>query len=223
MLEYKYPKMGYNFLSLKIEDMKKLFENSKTENVVKCLAVELGFGGVYSEEICLLSNIDKNIDPKRIDEKTIKKIHSTINKIINNKINAKIILKNNEIADVNPFELEFYKDCEKKDFGSFSEALNFFYSHFKPKIKSEYEKRIEKLHRIMEEQKKAIDEMNVEEVEARAKGESIYHNYQQIKEILDELNSASRKYSWKEIKEKLKGHKVVKDINEKDRKVIVEI
>ena len=44
-----------------------------------------------------------------------------------------------------------------------------------------------------------------------------------IKEILDEIGKASKKYSWKEIKEKLKGHKTVKEINEKDRKVVVDI
>ena len=62
-----------------------------------------------------------------------------------------------------------------------------------------------------------------EEKESREKGESIYHNYQLIKEVLEELNKASKKYSWKEIKEKLKEHKVIKEINEKDRKVLVEV
>ena len=57
----------------------------------------------------------------------------------------------------------------------------------------------------------------------RQKGELIYQNYQLIKEILDELNKASKKYSWKEIKEKLKGHKVIKEVNEKERKVIIEV
>ena len=57
----------------------------------------------------------------------------------------------------------------------------------------------------------------------REKGEIIYNKYNIIKEVLDELDKASKKYSWKEIKEKLKGHKIIKEINEKDRKVVVEV
>jgi len=59
--------------------------------------------------------------------------------------------------------------------------------------------------------------------EARQKGELIYHNYSLIKEILEEINKASKKYSWKEIKEKLKEHKIIKEVNDKERKLIVEI
>ena len=75
----------------------------------------------------------------------------------------------------------------------------------------------------METQKAKIEEMKREEKELREKGELIYHKYNLIKEVLDELNKASKKYSWKEIKEKLKGHKIIKEINEKDRKVVVEV
>ena len=65
--------------------------------------------------------------------------------------------------------------------------------------------------------------MKKEEKESREKGEAIYHNYQLIKEVLDELRRASKKYSWKEIKEKLKEHKTIKEVNEKERKVVVEV
>ena len=59
--------------------------------------------------------------------------------------------------------------------------------------------------------------------ENQRKGELLYENYQVVKDILDELNIAKKKYSWKEIKEKLKGHKLVKQINEKDQEVVIEI
>jgi len=34
---------------------------------------------------------------------------------------------------------------------------------------------------------------------------------------------AREKYSWKEIKEKLKGHKVIKEINEKEGIIVVDV
>ena len=54
------------------------------------------------------------------------------------------------------------------------------------------------MQRITEQQKLTIEELKKEEKESREKGEAIYHNYQLIKEVLEELNKASKKYSWKE-------------------------
>lgn len=222
-IKYAHPEMKYNFLNLKMEDLAEMLKSSKTESLVKCLAIELGFGGVYSEEICLSSDIDKGINPGDVEEKGIKRVYSAINNIINNKTDAKVILKNGEVVDVNPFELEFYRDFEKKGCNSFSEALNFFYSRFRPKAKSEYEKRMEKLQSRIHEQAGAIESLKKEGQELREKGEIIYYKYALISEILGEINKASSRLPWKEVKERLKNHKVVKEINEKDRKVVVEV
>ncbi len=51
----------------------------------------------------------------------------------------------------------------------------------------------------------------------------IYQNYNLIKEIIEEINKATKKYTWKEIKERLKGHKIVKEINPKDKTVVLEL
>ena len=75
---------------------------------------------------------------------------------------------------------------------------------------------------LIEEQKQAIEKLKEEEKELREKGELIYHKYNLINGILEEINKASKKYPWKEIKEKLKGHNIIKEFNEKDRKIVVE-
>jgi predicted ribosome quality control (RQC) complex YloA/Tae2 family protein len=218
--------MKYNFLDLKINDLKALFKKTKKDSLVKCLAVDLGLGGVYSEEICLLSGIDKNEKPGKLKEKEINKILSIIKKIISKKINAVIVYKDKEAVDVLPFPLGFYKNFEIKKFKSFNEALDYYFTkEFKEerKEKSAYEKKLEKLERIIEEQKLMIEGMKKGEKENRKKAELIYNNYQLIKEILDEIKKASKKYSWGEIKEKLKGHKIIKDLNTKEKKIVVEI
>ena len=173
----------------------------------------------------MLSNVDKSINPKNIDEKQIKSIINSIKKIINHKVNPKVILENDKVIDFIPFNFEFYSDkkYEKKEFPTFNESVAYFYSQFREEKETEYDKRLQSLQRIAEQQKSTIEEMKKDEKEMREKGELIYHNYQLIKEVLEELNKASKKYSWKEIKEKLKNHKTIKDINEKDRKVVVEI
>ncbi len=220
---YKYPVMGYNIFDLDKKKITDLLVNSKKETLVICLAVELGFGGIYSEEACMLAGIDKNKNPKGIEGAEISSALSSVKKIISKKIEPEVILQDGNPVDVVPFELEYYKNFQKKTFPNFSEALSFFYAHFKEIKETEFDKKMKSLQRIIEEQKTAILKLKEEEKESREKGELIYHKYSLIKEILDEVNKASKKYSWKEIKEKLKEHKIIKEINEKERKVVVEV
>ena len=222
-LNYIYPIMKYNFFELSKEGLSDLLKNSKKESLVACLAVELGLGGLYSEEICLLSCIGKNQAPKHIDERGIELILSSIKQTLNKKISAQVIFKDDRLIDVAPFELRFYDKYAKKNFQSFYQALEFFYSQFKEVKESEFERKLRILERIIEEQKLAIEELKKEEKELRENGELIYHKYNLIKEILEELNKAGKKYNWKEIKERLKGHKIIKEVNDKDRKVLIEV
>lgn len=222
-LKYQYPVMKYNIFDLNKAQLEELLKNSKKGTVITSLAVELGLGGIYSEEACLLSNTDKNINPKDIDEDNLKSVLHAIEKIINKKIEAEVIFEKDNPVDAAPFDLEFYKNYDKKKFRSFSEALAFFYSHFKEAKETAFDRKLKELNRIIEEQKQAIESLKEEEKESREKAEMVYHNYSMINEILEELNKASKKYSWKEIKEKLKGHRTIKELNEKERKVVVEI
>ena len=222
-IKYQYPVMKYNIFGINRNDLTYLLKNSKKDTLVTSLATELGLGGLYAEEICVLSNIDKNKNPKNIEEKQIQSILNNLKKINNKKIGPQVVLENNNVIDVLPFDLLFYEKYNKQKFSTFSEAVSHFYSQFKEVKETEFDKKLSSLQRIIENQKTAIEQLNKEEQELREKGELIYHKYNLIKEILEEINKASKKYSWKEIKEKLKGHKVVKEVNEKERKVVVEV
>ena len=219
--EYKPPSMKYNIFSMNSKDIEGLLSNSKKDSIVTCLATELGLGGVYSEEVCMLAEIDKKTSPKEVKEP--KQILQSIKKIIESKLKPIIVYENDNIIDAVPFNVKIYQDKETKQFETFSSALEFFYSNFKEVKENEHEKALGKLNRIIEEQKNSLEELKSEEKEAREKAEIIYHKYSMINEILEELNKASKKHSWKEIKEKLKGHKTIQDINEKERKAVIDI
>ena len=212
-LKYVYPISGYNLFDVDIEEFLK---KSKKDTIVTALATELGLGGTYAEELCKISGIDKNKNPGEIDA-------LSLDKLFNRKINANVVFDNENLIDFAPFELEIYSDKKLKNFDTFSGAIGFFFSHFQPEKETDHDKRLKEIKRIIEIQKTSIDEMRKEEQELRKKGELIYENYQLVKEILEELGKASKKHPWKEIKEKLKNHKYVKELNEKDRKVVVEL
>jgi len=223
---YIYPNMQYNLFNIGKKDIVDLLKNSKRDKVVTSLATELGLGGVYSEEICLLSNIDKNNNPQKINNNGITKILNSIKKIINKKNNPQVVYKDKELIDAVPINLELYQANEKKEFSNYNDALNEYFMHelkFIKKKESPYSKRINELKWILGEQEDTLNNLKIKEIENRKKGESIYNNYQLIKEILDEVNKANKKYSWEDIKDKLKGHKVVKDVDVKEKKIIIDI
>ncbi|MCK4521577.1 MAG: hypothetical protein KAU20_03310, partial [Nanoarchaeota archaeon] len=86
-----------------------------------------------------------------------------------------------------------------------------------------YEKQIKKLDIIIENQRKHIVEIEKDIKDESEKAECIYQNYNIISEILYEMNKAKEKLSWDEIKKRLKGHKTIKEINVKDKKVVLEL
>jgi predicted ribosome quality control (RQC) complex YloA/Tae2 family protein len=224
--KYKYPSMEYNVFKLQKKDISDLLKKSKKDKIVTSLAVGLGLGGAYSEEVCLLSGIDKGKAPIKINDNETKIIINSIKKILKNKKNPQIIYKDKEAIDITPVDLELYKNHEKKKFPDLNEALDTYFTKELKIVKKEesaYTKKINELKRIIEEQKDTMENMKHKEIENRTKGELIYNNYKLIKEILDEINKASKKYSWEEIKKKLKGHKVVKDVDVKDKGVIIDI
>lgn len=222
-LEYVYPKSLINIYKLKINELKKLFKESDRENIVKCLAVEVGLGGVYSEEVCLLSKIDKLKKPNVLDEKEIKDIFKAINSLNTKKLDPAVIYDGEKIIDILPFDLEFYKNHTKKEFDSFSNALEFYFSKFVKKKPSKYENQLKKTRNLIEKQESKIKEFKKKESDERKKAEVIYANYNLIKEIIEKINKASKKYSWKDIKEKLKEHKVIKEVDGKEKKIILDI
>ena len=222
-VEYQYPKRPINIFDLKLKDLKETIKNSNKESIVKTLAIDIGLGGLYSEEICLLTKLDKNKKPTEITENNIKKLSDEISNLLKNKIKAKIVYKEDELIDAVPFDLEIYNKNNKKEFETFSQTLDSYASSKKEVKKTPKQKQIEKLKRIIEKQQEKIKELGEKEKTQKERAELIYTNYKLIDEILKEIKKASEKYSWDEIKEKLKGHKIIKEINTKDKKITITI
>ncbi len=221
-IEYRPPRKKINFFDANPESLVEIFDSSDRDSLVKSLAMDIGLGGVYSEEICLIAGLEKGRKPNLVDKKDAEKIVEAINALMSEGVNPSIVYEGNSAVSVVPFDIKVYKGKEFRHFETFSKALDHYYS-IEFKEPSASDRRIEQLSHILEEQESMMAIINNDIGENTTKGDAIYHNYQAVKEILDELVKARKKYSWKEIKEKLKGHKVIKEIDEKQGKVVVEL
>ena len=190
--EYKWPAKEFNFLELKLNDLKQMLEKSNKESVVKALAIELGLGGTYSEEACTIAAVDKNKKPGKLDADEIKKLFNAFSELRKKKVGDDIL----------------YRFMPGKEVSS---------------DERKYLKKLEEMEHIIAEQRAKIKGHETAENENKKKAELIYENYNLIKEIISQIKDAQKKYSWQEIKEKLKGHRIIKEVNVKDKKVVLEL
>lgn len=222
--KYELPPKRISFLDLSEDELKKALNAKKP--IVKILASDFGLGGTIAEEICILSEIDKN--KKIIDDKEVKKIVSVVKELINNKTKASVVYENDEICDIIPFDLKIYENLQKKSFDDYNSAIKFVLSkELKSSLDNEktkvYNDKIKKIENVIKKQKGKIEKFKKDIEDNEKKAELIYKNYKLIEDIIQTINTALKKHSWKEISEKLKGHKIVKEVNSKDKKVVIEL
>lgn len=218
---YKFPKPIINIFTLTEKQLKEIIKNSKRDSIVKTLAIELSLGGLFAEETCLLSNIAKQ--KKKVNDEEINNIFKNIKKLTDKKPNPQLIFKENQLIDAVPFELELYKEYDNQPQKTFNESIDIIKKLIIKDKEEKESKQIMKIKNIIKKQKETIKELALKIKENQRKGNLIYENYQLINSILKELKEIRKKTSWKEIKEKLKGHKLIKDINEKESKIIINI
>lgn len=208
--EYKYPpKRGINPLEVKKEELEDLFRNSDSD-VIRTLA-RSGLGGIYSEEILLRSNVQKELTAAEISDGDLNSIYDSIYELFEplrtSNFHPQIVSDGKE--DVLPLDLKLYENYKKETFETYNEAADeFFSSEVRETIKNEYEdvwgaevKKFEKRLKIQEE---TLDKFHKTIKVSKKRGDLIYANYGKIQSILDIIKDAREKYSWNEIASKLK-------------------
>lgn len=220
---YIFPKSKNKIINVSKDEFKEIIKNSEKESAVKSLAMDFSLGGKYAEEICLNSNTEKAKKCTLLTDNEINNLYEQFSELFNKKIKANFVSEN-----IFPFELELYKDYEKQYYELFNTAIEENYNKIKIDKGTEKKKEaIEKIKLIIADQEKVLQDNEKEYSEIQKKAEYIYEHYSEINNILEAVKKGREKYSWKEIKEKLnndpKLNKLIKEINEKDNEIVIEI
>jgi len=224
--KYIFPKKQANFFKITKSELSNLIKKSDKDNIATTLATDLGLGGTYAQEACNIASIDP--DTENITQQQVENIHKALNTITSKKPVPNIVYKNKEVIDIIPFEISKYKDAKKKTLKSFNDALSqvivkILKTEQRDKALGKFSKQIMQYENIIEKQTKQLKSFEKSIKENTEKAELIYQNYNLVKEVIEELNKASKTHTWKQIKEKLKNHKTIKQLNTKDKKVIIEV
>jgi predicted ribosome quality control (RQC) complex YloA/Tae2 family protein len=224
---YKHPETENNYLNVTEEILKQLLTKDEIEksSIVKILAKKLGLGGTYSEEICLVSRIDKN--KQELANEEIKAILDSIQDLTDKKIEARTVSQNEGILDIVPFPLKIYASYDLKEFPSYNEALDSALSQMLVFEKEagrtrKYEEKLEKIRKIINAQEIQVKELKDGSKQAQMIGDKLYENYAVVDDLLKKLKKQWKELDYKELKDKYKKHKLVKEVL-KNQEVVIEL
>lgn len=226
--KYEYPDPAYD--PRETEDYIKVLSEGE---IVRKLASDLSLGGVYAEEICERTGINKHTEIKEIKEKQKLDLNTEIKQVLKGEISPLIYLKDGKPVRPSPFKLETYQNHETKEFEIFSEALDaYFYIKKKKKKKKKlneaYNEKKNGLEGQLNQQNRKIEGLEKSSEQNREKAELIYKNYQEIQKLKEMVEKALDKHGWKKTREKIKESETpssnrIKGFNEQERFFTVKV
>jgi len=169
-VKYSYPKKQQNFFELTQEQLQHMQTNSRKDSIVTSMAVELGLGGTYAEEVCKIAKIKKSTKPLDLTKKEAKSLLESINQLSLKTPKPVQVSEDNITVDITPFKLIIYQDFEQTPFKTFNQALNDYFSRSQPKKQTQKDKEIQKVKRIIAQQQEKIEELIKKEIEEKKQG-----------------------------------------------------
>ncbi|RME78132.1 hypothetical protein D6774_02085 [Candidatus Woesearchaeota archaeon] len=220
---YEHPQKEFNFLTLEEEQLNALITSTTCDTLVTSLAIDLGLGGLYAEEVCVRAKIDKDTKPSELTEDQKEMLFAALQLLRSQKTQPHLIKKSERIVNIIPIKLES-KECEEAQWNTYWETLAHLLTQKKhEEVLKHVEKKANTKTRQLEErikkQEQIIKGLQQSEEENQKIGEAIYENYAQLDELLKELNALREKGGWKAIKEKYPNLVV----NEKTGEVTVDL
>jgi len=209
---YLFPQKENNWKTLTETQLKNILQKSQKKNLATSLATEIGLGGLYAEEICQLTNLNKNQLPSEASPKTAS-IIKTIKQFL------KLIAKPKGFIyaeQITPFELNKKELIQQTP--TYNQALNTLNPF---EIISPYQQKIKTLEKTIVHQQAAIQTQENLITLNTQKGELIYQKYQPLQKLLDIVKELKKSKDWSEIGKELSKEKKIKKINLKEKKVIL--
>ncbi|MDI6888206.1 MAG: ribosome rescue protein RqcH [Methanocellales archaeon] len=205
--QYEYPPSQMNPMEINKEELRTLFDKSE-KDVVRTLASGLNMGGIYAEEVCTRTGIEKSVPAKSLDRKQFESVYTTLHTLFepikSGALKPHIVVAE-EMVDVLPFELRPYETYERRYFDTFNDALDEFFSVKEIKKVEEEgreikEVQLDTIKRTLKQQEEALQRFRQKERECIQKAERLYALYQRIDKVLRNIKEAREKdVSWDQI------------------------
>lgn len=190
---YIFPPSKNNLIEMDVESFSEIIKKSE-KDLVRTLAIDLGLGGIYAEEICYLSNIDKNKSTKELSDEEIRDLFRSMRTIIDTidkkELSPEIVKEGDKIIAVTPIHLKKFDGYEITRKNSISEALEEIIDKLEEIEGKDEEK--ERIERQIEQQRKAIEDLMRRSEEKKREGDLLYIYMKEVDDIIERLRKASK-------------------------------
>jgi len=222
--QYEFPESQVNPLAMSYEAFAALMDESDSD-VVRTLATQLNFGGLYAEELCSRAGVDKNLDIADADAEQYERLYEAMEALAvelrTGALDPRVYYEPDEEGggieggtriDVTPIALEEYEHLPAEAFDTFTDAVDDYFHHLdltededaggSGPDRPDFEGEIEKQQRIIEQQEQAIEGFEEDAEAEREKAELLYAEYGLVDEILSTVREArANDVPWEEIEE----------------------
>jgi len=192
---FVYPPPVPNPLGMVSDDLLAILKSSNTD-IVRTLATKLNMGGVYSEEVCARSMVDKgtsaaDIGPDEV-ERILGCIHSLMDEILESG-KGFVVVKDGVVLDVVPTRLKVHEDLEHEEHRSFSDAVRSYIPRMpvqRVEKKRDSVLELERIKRKIAQQEAAVIRLQDEARESQITGDFIYSRYAEVDETIQAARAA---------------------------------
>ena len=218
--QYGFPQTRVNPIEVDFEGFRAILEESTTD-LVRTLATQLNFGGLYGEELCTRAGVEKTMDIDDAGEEEFRRVYDAVGRLADrlqrNDLDPRVYYDDGRRVDATPIPLEEYEGLESEAFESFNAALDDYFTNLEvdPDESAErtrqsagpdFQAEIEKRKRIIDQQEQAIEDFEEQADAERAKAESLYAKYDLVDDILSTVREAREAgHSWPEIDERFRA------------------
>jgi predicted ribosome quality control (RQC) complex YloA/Tae2 family protein len=223
---YAYPPQRINPFQIAPEKIIEVVGEFKS--LVKALAIPLGLGGLYGEEVCLRAGLEKNA--QKLSLKEAERVSSVLGDLKNEALNPKpvIVFEDEEPLDVTPMPLSVYEGKKMRSFPSFNEALDDFFTEknlerFEEEAEAAFKERLTSMNIRLREQAQAIGRFNRQIKNGKLIGDAIYGDFDAVQVLIDRVSQAKKTLSANEINEILKDVGPVKKYLPNENALLVDL
>ncbi|WP_049998320.1 ribosome rescue protein RqcH [Halococcus sediminicola] len=212
--QYEFPSSRFDPLAVEYEGFVARMEESNTD-LVRTLATQLNFGGLYGEELCTRAGVEKELAIEEAGEQEFEALYDALERLAeqlsSGDFDPRIYRDDGEPVDVTPFALEERAGLDSEEFDSFTAALDAYFVELDTtedeesggRDRPDFEDDIERQKRIIDQQEGAIEDFDAQSDRERAKAESLYANYELVDEVLSTVrNARAEGIGWEAIDER---------------------
>jgi len=213
--QYGFPDSRVDPLTVGYDAFVRQMEDSDTD-VVRTLATQLNFGGLYGEEICSRAGVEKGLDIAEAGEAEYEALYDAIGRLADRvrdgDFDPRVYLEDDRVVDATPLPLEERAGLSAEGFDSFNAALDDYFYRLEREPEEEttgterpdFEAEIAKQQRIIEQQEGAIEGFEEQAAAERERAEALYAHYDLVDEVISTVRAAREdSVPWAEIEETL--------------------